>query len=159
MAMTGMAEWASYTQGQRIKILRGRDLTQDGLAEKAGLSIKTVQKAEQNGTVSLSTLLSLAAALDADGSGPLPRGRTPTAHGSPAPTAFCTPLSRAFRVAFRRASIVGMRQPQSVMFRALTVSCVRTAHAGMGLPPRLGPALVDVGLLRRAVAAVPEGRP
>lgn len=61
-----MTEWASFTQGQRIKILRGRDLTQEGLAEKAGLSIKTVQKAEQGGTVSLPTYLALAAALDTD---------------------------------------------------------------------------------------------
>jgi transcriptional regulator with XRE-family HTH domain len=61
-----MTEWASYTQGQRIKILRGRELTQDGLAEKAGISVKTVQKAEQNGTLSLPTYLVLAAALDTD---------------------------------------------------------------------------------------------
>lgn len=61
-----MPEWDAYTNGQRIKILRGRDLTQNDLAERAGLSIKTVQKAEQGGTVSLPTLLRIATALDAD---------------------------------------------------------------------------------------------
>ncbi|KRV46501.1 DNA-binding protein [Wenjunlia vitaminophila] len=61
-----MAQWSDYTTGERLKILRGKDLTQAQLAERTGLSVKTVQKAEQGGTVSLPTLMCLADGLGTD---------------------------------------------------------------------------------------------
>lgn len=59
-------KWHEHTTGQRIKLLRGA-LTQEELAEAAGLSIATVRKAEQNrGQLSLPTLLRFAHALGTD---------------------------------------------------------------------------------------------
>ncbi|MGX2995597.1 helix-turn-helix domain-containing protein [Streptomyces sp. JNUCC 64] len=59
-------KWNAYTTGQRIKLLRGA-VTQEELAENAGLSIATIRKAEQDrGQVSLPTLMRLAHALGAD---------------------------------------------------------------------------------------------
>jgi len=58
-----VANWQDYTDGERIKILRGKTMTQAGLASSAGLSLATVQKAEQDRQVSLQTLLALAEAL------------------------------------------------------------------------------------------------
>lgn len=59
-------KWNEHTTGQRIKLLRGA-VTQEELAENAGLSIATVRKAEQDrGHISLPTLLRLAHALGAD---------------------------------------------------------------------------------------------
>ncbi|MFE2599717.1 helix-turn-helix domain-containing protein [Streptomyces sp. NPDC059396] len=62
-----MSNWADLTTGERIKHLRGSDLTQQGLAEVSGLSYALVQKAEQNrGELSVGSLLKLAAALTTD---------------------------------------------------------------------------------------------
>ncbi|MCQ4046509.1 helix-turn-helix domain-containing protein [Streptantibioticus rubrisoli] len=62
-----MGNWADYSTGQRIKILRGTELSQQGLAEAAGVSLSLVQKAEQNkGDLSVGSLLKLAAALKTD---------------------------------------------------------------------------------------------
>lgn len=62
-----MAAWTEYTDGERIKLLRGKEMNQEQLAEKAGLSVKTVQKAEQGrDRVSLPTLMKIAAALGSD---------------------------------------------------------------------------------------------
>ncbi|MGW6413001.1 helix-turn-helix domain-containing protein [Streptomyces vinaceus] len=59
-------KWNEHTTGQRIKLLRGA-VTQEELAEGAGLSIATIRKAEQDrGQLSLPTLLRLARALGAD---------------------------------------------------------------------------------------------
>src|SRR5262249_2331324 len=59
--------WAYLTPGQRIKHLRGSDLTQQGLAEIAGVSVALVQKAEHDrGDLSVGSLLKLAAALKTD---------------------------------------------------------------------------------------------
>ncbi|MBT2480797.1 helix-turn-helix domain-containing protein [Streptomyces sp. ISL-94] len=59
-------QWNQHTTGQRIKLLRGA-VTQEELAEGAGLSIATIRKAEQDrGQLSLPTLLRLAHALGAD---------------------------------------------------------------------------------------------
>ncbi|GGS39181.1 hypothetical protein Snoj_28450 [Streptomyces nojiriensis] len=59
-------KWNERTTGQRIKLLRGA-VTQEELAENAGLSIATVRKAEQDrGQISLPTLLRLAHVLGAD---------------------------------------------------------------------------------------------
>ncbi|MFF4576928.1 helix-turn-helix domain-containing protein [Streptomyces sp. NPDC001373] len=59
-------KWHEHTTGQRIKLLRGA-VTQEALAEVAGLSIATVRKAEQDrGQLSLPTLMRLAHALGAD---------------------------------------------------------------------------------------------
>ncbi|MQT02966.1 helix-turn-helix domain-containing protein [Streptomyces jumonjinensis] len=59
--------WADLTNGERIKHLRGSDLTQQGLAEASGLSYATVQKAEQDrGELSIGSLLKLASALNTD---------------------------------------------------------------------------------------------
>ncbi|MGW1073699.1 helix-turn-helix domain-containing protein [Streptomyces sp. NPDC002537] len=59
-------QWSDYTTGERIKILRGRDVHQSDLAEMTGLSIVTVQKAEQEKQLSLNTLLLIADALGVD---------------------------------------------------------------------------------------------
>ncbi|MFH8289176.1 helix-turn-helix domain-containing protein [Streptomyces sp. NPDC018059] len=62
-----MSNWADLTNGRRIKCLRGSDLTQQGLAEAAGLSLALVQKAEQDrGELSIGSLLKLAHALNTD---------------------------------------------------------------------------------------------
>ncbi len=62
-----MSNWADLTTGRRIKALRGSDLTQQGLAEAAGVSYALVQKAEQDrGELSVGSLLKLAAALRTD---------------------------------------------------------------------------------------------
>ncbi|MEV7547664.1 helix-turn-helix transcriptional regulator [Streptomyces sp. NPDC089915] len=59
-------KWNEHTTGQRIKLLRGA-VTQEELAESAGLSVATIRKAEQDrGQVSLPSLLRLAHALGAD---------------------------------------------------------------------------------------------
>ncbi|MDJ1135608.1 helix-turn-helix domain-containing protein [Streptomyces iconiensis] len=62
-----MSNWADLTTGKRIKALRGSDLTQQGLAEAAGVSYALIQKAEQDrGELSVGSLLKLAAALRTD---------------------------------------------------------------------------------------------
>ncbi|MFI1199181.1 helix-turn-helix domain-containing protein [Streptomyces sp. NPDC020883] len=62
-----MSNWADLTTGKRLKHLRGSDLTQQGLAEAAGVSLALVQKAEQDrGELSVSSLLKLAHALRTD---------------------------------------------------------------------------------------------
>ncbi|MFB6603605.1 helix-turn-helix domain-containing protein [Streptomyces noursei] len=61
-----MAQWSEYTTGERIKLLRGRDIRQTDLAEMTGLSVATIQAAEQDKTLSLQTLLALADALQTD---------------------------------------------------------------------------------------------
>ncbi|RKN11592.1 helix-turn-helix domain-containing protein [Streptomyces radicis] len=61
-----MPQWSDYTNGQRIKILRGREITQPQLAERCGLSVVTIQKAEQDKVLSLTTLLRIAGALGVD---------------------------------------------------------------------------------------------
>ncbi|MFK0292013.1 helix-turn-helix domain-containing protein [Streptomyces sp. NPDC090442] len=61
-----MARWSDYTTGERIKILRGREIRQTDLAEMTGLSVVTVQKAEQDRALSLPTLLKIADALRVD---------------------------------------------------------------------------------------------
>lgn len=61
-----MAPWSEYTTGQRIKILRGKTLRQSDLAEMAGLSLATIQQAEQDKRLSLQTLLLISSALGAD---------------------------------------------------------------------------------------------
>lgn len=62
-----VSNWAELTTGQRVKHLRGSDLTQQGLAEASGLSLALVQKAEQDrGELSVGSLLRLAHALNTD---------------------------------------------------------------------------------------------
>ncbi|MFH8794930.1 helix-turn-helix domain-containing protein [Streptomyces sp. NPDC017941] len=62
-----MSNWAELTTGGRIKHLRGSDLTQQGLADAAGVSLALVQKAEQGrGELSVGSLLRLAHALRTD---------------------------------------------------------------------------------------------
>ncbi|MCW7987191.1 DNA-binding protein [Streptomyces platensis subsp. clarensis] len=62
-----MSNWADFTNGKRIKHLRGSDLTQQGLADAAGVSLALVQKAEQDrGELSVGSLLKLANALKTD---------------------------------------------------------------------------------------------
>lgn len=62
-----MSNWADLTTGKRIKALRGSDLTQQGLAEAAGVSYALIQKAEQDrGELSVGSLLKLTAALRTD---------------------------------------------------------------------------------------------
>jgi transcriptional regulator with XRE-family HTH domain len=61
-----MPQWSDFSNGDRIKILRGTELTQGDLAEKTGLSIVTIQAAEQDKRMSLPTLLKIAAALSVD---------------------------------------------------------------------------------------------
>ncbi|MFB6533500.1 helix-turn-helix domain-containing protein [Streptomyces noursei] len=62
-----MSNWADLTTGKRIKHLRGSDLTQQALAEAAGVSLALVQKAEQDhGDLSVGSLLKLANTLKTD---------------------------------------------------------------------------------------------
>lgn len=61
-----MPQWSDYSTGERIKILRGAETNQADLAEKTGLSIATIQAAEQDKRLSLPTLLKIAAALSVD---------------------------------------------------------------------------------------------
>ncbi|MFD8088339.1 helix-turn-helix domain-containing protein [Kitasatospora sp. NPDC059722] len=61
-----MTQWTDYTTGERIKLLRGPDMTQEQLAEAAGLSVATIRKAERNLGGSLQTLLRISAALHTD---------------------------------------------------------------------------------------------
>lgn len=61
-----MARWSDYTTGERIKILRGLGMTQECLAEAAGLSVATIRKAERDLGVGLPSLLRISAALHAD---------------------------------------------------------------------------------------------
>ncbi|MFE0422040.1 helix-turn-helix domain-containing protein [Streptomyces sp. NPDC058953] len=61
-----MARWSEYTTGQRIKILRGKTLRQSDLAELTGLSLPTIQQAEQDKRLTLQTLLRIASALGTD---------------------------------------------------------------------------------------------
>ncbi|MDH6134270.1 transcriptional regulator with XRE-family HTH domain [Kitasatospora sp. MAA4] len=62
-----MTQWSDYSTGQRIKMLRA-GLTQEQLAEAAGVSLATVRKAEKSrgGGIGLPSLLKLSAALHAD---------------------------------------------------------------------------------------------
>lgn len=59
-------QWSGYTTGERIKILRGADVHQTGLAEMTGLAVATIQAAEQDKRLSLNTLLKIADALGVD---------------------------------------------------------------------------------------------
>ncbi|MEU3447373.1 helix-turn-helix transcriptional regulator [Streptomyces thermolilacinus] len=61
-----MPRWSDYTTGERIKILRGRDIRQSDLAEMTGLSLPTIQHAEQDKRLTLQTLLLIANALGVD---------------------------------------------------------------------------------------------
>ncbi|WP_405793205.1 helix-turn-helix domain-containing protein [Streptomyces sp. NBC_01506] len=61
-----MPRWSEYTTGERIKILRGKEIRQSDLAEMTGLSLPTVQGAEQDRRLTLPTLMKLAAALRVD---------------------------------------------------------------------------------------------
>lgn len=61
-----MPRWSDYSNGERIKILRGRDIRQSDLAEMTGLSIVTIQQAEQDKRLTLPTLLKIADALGVD---------------------------------------------------------------------------------------------
>lgn len=61
-----MPQWSDYSTGERIKILRGGEMTQDALAAKTELSIATIQAAEQDKRLSLPTLLKIAGALSVD---------------------------------------------------------------------------------------------
>ncbi|MFC4907977.1 helix-turn-helix domain-containing protein [Actinomadura gamaensis] len=61
-----MTAWSEYTTGERVKILRGTELTQAGLAEAAGVSLALVQKLEQGGTVKVASLISVGDALGTD---------------------------------------------------------------------------------------------
>ncbi|MEU7181661.1 MULTISPECIES: helix-turn-helix transcriptional regulator [Streptomyces] len=56
-------KWSDYSTGERIKILRGKEITQIDLAEMTGLSLATIQKHEQNKRISLGTLTRIADAL------------------------------------------------------------------------------------------------
>ncbi|MFB7836081.1 helix-turn-helix domain-containing protein [Streptomyces sp. NPDC056056] len=58
-------QWSEYTTAERLKALRG-GMTQEGLAERAKVSVGVVKKLEQGGTASLPSLLSIADALETD---------------------------------------------------------------------------------------------
>lgn len=61
-----MPRWSDYTTGERIKILRGKDIRQSDLAEMTGMSLPTVQQAEQDKRLTLQTLMRIANALGVD---------------------------------------------------------------------------------------------
>ncbi|MEU9415981.1 helix-turn-helix transcriptional regulator [Streptomyces sp. NPDC048272] len=58
-------QWSEYSTAERLKSLRG-GMTQERLAEAAGVSIGVVRKLERGGTASLPSLLSIADALGTD---------------------------------------------------------------------------------------------
>ncbi|MFE6052193.1 helix-turn-helix domain-containing protein [Kitasatospora sp. NPDC056446] len=61
-----MTQWSDYSTGQRIKMLRA-GMTQEELAEAAGVSVPTVRKAEkEGGSIGLPSLLKLSGALHTD---------------------------------------------------------------------------------------------
>ncbi|MGP4090201.1 helix-turn-helix domain-containing protein [Streptomyces sp. KR55] len=61
-----MPRWSDYSNGERIKILRGREIRQSDLAEMTGLSLPTIQQAEQDKRLTLPTLMKIAASLGVD---------------------------------------------------------------------------------------------
>ncbi|SEG14366.1 Helix-turn-helix domain-containing protein [Thermomonospora echinospora] len=61
-----MTAWSEYSTGERVKILRGTEMTQAALAEAAGVSVALVQKVEQGGSVKVASLIKLADALGTD---------------------------------------------------------------------------------------------
>ncbi|MEU8927560.1 helix-turn-helix transcriptional regulator [Kitasatospora sp. NPDC048545] len=61
-----MTLWAERTTAERVKILRGRAVTQEALAEKSGVSLGTIRKLEQGGNLSLPSLLKVAVGLGTD---------------------------------------------------------------------------------------------
>ncbi|GAA2732404.1 helix-turn-helix transcriptional regulator [Streptomyces nogalater] len=61
-----MPQWSDYSTGERIKILRGREMRQADLAEITGLTTATIQNVEQNKRQSLPTLLKIADAFNVD---------------------------------------------------------------------------------------------
>lgn len=61
-----MPRWSDYSNGERIKILRGKDIRQSDLSEMTGLSLPTIQMAEQDKRLTLQTLMEIAAALGVD---------------------------------------------------------------------------------------------
>lgn len=108
-----MPRWSDYTTGERIKILRGKDIRQTDLAAMTGLAVVTIQKAEQDKQLSLQTLMKIAAAFGVD---------TSVILGQQAP---------------RRA----MEQKDRAMMRALSRAVHDTA-AGI-LPDDADPATLD----------------
>ncbi|WP_424214069.1 helix-turn-helix domain-containing protein [Streptomyces sp. BI20] len=60
-----MPAWSDYSTGERIKILRGK-ISQEKLATLTGLSIATIQAAEQDKRRTLPTLMRISAALGTD---------------------------------------------------------------------------------------------
>lgn len=58
-------QWSEYTTAERLKSLRG-GMTQEQLAEAAGVSVGVVRKVERGGTASLPSLLSIADAVGTD---------------------------------------------------------------------------------------------
>ncbi|MEU9714037.1 helix-turn-helix transcriptional regulator [Streptomyces sp. NPDC047976] len=61
-----MPSWSSYSTGERIKILRGKRISQEQLAAMTGLAPATIQAAEQDRRLTLQTLMKISAALGAD---------------------------------------------------------------------------------------------
>lgn len=61
-----MPRWSDYSNGERIKILRAREIRQSDLSEMTGLSLPTIQQAEQDKRLTLPTLLRIADALGVD---------------------------------------------------------------------------------------------
>ncbi len=61
-----MTAWNEYSTGERVKILRGADMTQQALAEAAGISVALVQKVEQDRGGSVGSLIKIADALGTD---------------------------------------------------------------------------------------------
>ncbi|MFE3761017.1 helix-turn-helix domain-containing protein [Streptomyces sp. NPDC059104] len=58
-------QWSEYSDAERMKTLRG-GMTQEQLAEAAGVSVGVVRKLERGGTASLPSLLAIASALGTD---------------------------------------------------------------------------------------------
>ncbi|UGY93714.1 helix-turn-helix domain-containing protein [Streptomyces gobiensis] len=61
-----MPQWSDYTTGERVRFLRGQEMTQQGLANATGLSLSLIQKVEQTSKASIGSLLRLASALKVD---------------------------------------------------------------------------------------------
>ncbi|MGW2254576.1 helix-turn-helix domain-containing protein [Kitasatospora sp. NPDC001660] len=145
-----MTQWTDYTTGERIKLLRGPDMTQEQLAEASGLSVATIRKAERDLGGSLQTLLRISAALNADVSVVLGQQAPRRAmHG--ADRAMMRELSRAVHDTAAGVS-VDVQPPPSAELAAGLAAAWEAYRAGdfVGAGVRVAPALREAAATLKA---------
>ncbi|MFJ8440306.1 helix-turn-helix domain-containing protein [Kitasatospora griseola] len=152
-----MTQWSDYTTGERIKLLRGPDLTQEQLAEASGLSVATIRKAERDLGGSLQTLLRISAALNADVSVILGQQAPRRAmHG--ADRAMLRELSRTVHDTAAGVG-VDVQPPTPAELAAGLTAAWENYRAGdfVGAGVRVAPALREAAAALRAAAADRQG--